>query len=86
MEKEFKNAGKNIKTLQINKGLTQAELAKKLGICGSGLSKKLNSKNPHWSFSEALELSRVFGISMEQIFLTKLLPFGNETKRTSNTY
>lgn len=81
MDNRYKYTGKNIKTLQVNKGLTQDELAKKLGICGSGLSRKLNSKTPTWSFDEAVELSKIFGLSMEVIFFANPLPIGNETKQ-----
>lgn len=73
---KYKNAGRNIKTLLTSKDMTQEQLANKLGITPTSLCNKLNSSAPKWKLNEAVIISEIFNLTMEQIFLGETLPFG----------
>lgn len=66
-----------IRMLMIKNGLTQDELAKKLGMSKSTLNRKLNCKTP-WLLDECLLLSNILGVTLDDIFLPRWLPNGKE--------
>lgn len=68
-------AGVNIKILLASKGMTQEKLAEKLGISVPSTNRKISGKN-EWSLIEASIISNLFGVSIEQIFLSEKLPIG----------
>jgi len=73
-----------IRMLMIRNGLTQDELAKKLGMSKSTLNRKLNRKTP-WLLDECLLLSNILGVTLDDIFLPRWLPNGNESGASDAT-
>lgn len=78
MENELKYANSNIKLLLEYNNWTQAILCKKTGITPVTMQRKLNSKIPKWSMLEAVSIANAFGMSVQEIFLTQLIPKCNK--------
>jgi lambda repressor-like predicted transcriptional regulator len=78
VENELKYANSNIKLLLEYNNWTQAILCKKTGITPVTMRRKLNSKIPKWSMLEAVSIANAFGMTVQEIFLTKLVPKCNK--------
>ena len=68
-----------IRMLMVKNGITQEELAKKMGLGKSTLNKKLNGKSP-WLLNECFLLADILGAPFDHIFLPKSFPNGNENE------
>jgi transcriptional regulator with XRE-family HTH domain len=77
-ECSFKYASDNIKLLLRFKKWTQAVLCKKTGITMVTLMRRLKD-NKGWTMLEAVNISRAFGVSVDELFFTQMIPNGNET-------
>lgn len=60
------NMGRTIRLLREEKGLTQEELAEKLHVTQSFIS-KVESKNQNITVNQVRELSKIFGCSADYI-------------------
>ena len=78
MENDLKFANDNIKLLLKYKGWTQAILCKKSGITPVTMQRKLNNKSPKWSMLEAVSIANAFGMTVQEIFFTRLIPKCNK--------
>ncbi|OOM74567.1 hypothetical protein CLPUN_38080 [Clostridium puniceum] len=74
MEKDLKYAKDNIKLLLKYKKWTQSILCKKTGMTHITLQRRLSSKIPKWTMLEAASIASAFGLSVEEIFFTPMVP------------
>lgn len=74
----FKYASGNIKLLLKFKGWTQATLSKKSGISIATLKRKLRNNNG-WTLLEATAIANALGVSVEELFFTRMIPNGTKT-------
>ena len=72
----FKHASDNIKLLLSFKDWSQETLAKKSGISIATLKRKL--RNNGWTLLEATAIANALGVSVEELFFTRMIP--NSTK------
>lgn len=64
--KELKNLSKIIKNLRINSGMTQSEVARKIGVTSVCINKIENNINSP-SLSVLYKLSQLFNLSIEKL-------------------
>ncbi len=76
-EYSFKYASDNIKLLLNFKRWTQGTLCKKTGIALVTLRRKLKS-NSGWTMLEGLSIAKAFGITVEELYFTQMIPNGNK--------
>lgn len=57
----------NIKAIRVKLGLTQQDMAKKLGMSKSAYCSKENNKR-RFTIEEAYKISEIFGLPIEKIF------------------
>lgn len=82
MTDDLKYANRNIKVLLKYKNWVQADLCKKTGITYITMQRRLNSKIPKWTMLEAVSVARAFGVSVNDIFFTRMVPKCNtESKK-----
>ena len=67
----------NIDLLLTSKQMNLAQLAKKLGITASTLYKKRNGKTL-WNIKEVLLIAGIFNVTLNDLVLSKIVPFGTE--------
>lgn len=79
MQKNNKNY-RNIRVQMFNRGMSQRELAKEMGLGVTTINRKLTGKTP-WLLDECLLLAKIFGTTLDNIFLPKGFPHGNNTKK-----
>ncbi|MFL0251374.1 helix-turn-helix domain-containing protein [Clostridium neuense] len=79
MKNDLSHANKNIKLLLKYKNWTQATLCKKTGITDITMQRRLNSRVPKWSMLEAVSIANAFGLSVNDIFFTRMIPKCNTT-------
>lgn len=84
MRNDLSHANENIKLMIKYKGWTQAILCKKTGITDITLKRRLSSKIPKWSMLEAVSISNAFGLSVNDIFFTRMVPKGNNEANVKN--
>jgi transcriptional regulator with XRE-family HTH domain len=77
MEHTLKHASSNIKLLLKYKGWTQEALCKKTGITPVTLRRRLNGNEPNWTMMEGVTIAKVLGVSVNDLFFTKMVPSGN---------
>lgn len=58
---------RKLKALMVEKGKTQHDLSKLLGISIGAVNRKINGKIP-WKLSECAKISAAFGLTIEEIF------------------
>ena len=75
---ELKYANDNIKLLIKYKGWTQAILCKKTGITEVTMYRRLNSKIPKWTMTEAVSIAQAFNLPVSDIFFTRMVPKSNK--------
>jgi transcriptional regulator with XRE-family HTH domain len=80
MTDTFKYANDNIKLLLKFKGWTQSELCKKTGITQVTLARRFSGTGSKWNLEESLAIARVFNMSVNDIFFTRLIPNGSKTE------
>lgn len=80
MSNDLKYANDNIKLLLKYKRWTQKDLCRKTGMTDITLRRKLNSKIPKWSMLEAVSVAKAFGLSVNDIFFTRMVPKGNSDR------
>jgi len=73
----FKYASGNIKLLLSFKDWSQETLAKKSGISIATLKRKLRNNNG-WTLLEATAIANALGVSVEELFFTRMIPSGNK--------
>lgn len=73
----FKYASDNVKLLLRFKKWTQAVLCKKTGITPVTLMRRLKD-NRGWTMLEAVSISKAFGVSVDELFFTQMMPNGNK--------
>jgi len=73
----FKHASDNIKLLLSFRGWSQETLAKKSGISIATFKRKLRNNNG-WTLLEATAIANALGVSVEELFFTRMIP--NSTK------
>jgi transcriptional regulator with XRE-family HTH domain len=78
MVNDLKYANNNIKLLIKYKGWTQNILCAKTGITPITMRRRLSSKTPSWSMLEAVSISKAFGMSVNDIFFTRMVPKCNK--------
>jgi lambda repressor-like predicted transcriptional regulator len=78
MNNDLKYANDNIKLILKHKGWTQAMLCKKTGITPITMQRKLNSKTPKWSMLEGVNIANALGMTVNEIFFTRLIPKCND--------
>ena len=84
MKNDLMYANDNIKLLLKYKNWPQATLCKKTGITHITLQRRLSSEIPKWTMLEAASIANVFGLSVEEIFFTRMVPKCNrESGRAS---
>lgn len=76
MNQTLKYANSNIKLLLKFKGWTQETLCKKTGITPVTLRRRLNADKTTWSTTEALSIANAFGLDVQTLFFTKMVPNG----------
>lgn len=76
-ENSFKYASDNIKLLLRFKNWTQGVLCKKTGITQVTLRRRLK-ENTAWTMLEAVSISKVLGVSVNELFFTRMMPNGNK--------
>jgi len=81
MSDTLRYANNNIKLLLKYKNWTHKDLCKKTGITDITLSRKLNSKIPKWSMLEGLSIAKAFGLSVNDIFFTRMVPKCNTNNK-----
>lgn len=74
MKNDLSHANENIKLLLKYKGWTQAALCRKTGITDITMQRRLNSKISKWSMLEAVSIANAFGLSVNDIFFTRMVP------------
>jgi DNA-binding XRE family transcriptional regulator len=74
MKNDLKYANSNIKLLLKYKNWTQVTLCKKTGISDITMRRRLNSQVPRWSMLEAVSVANAFGMSVNDIFFTRMIP------------
>jgi len=72
----FKYASDNIKLILGFKNWTHDVLCKKTGISLITLRRRLKSNNG-WSMTEACAIANAFGMTVQELFFTRLIPNGN---------
>lgn len=68
---------KNIKILLVDKGITQQEFANKIGV-GTTTVYRLLSGGTDWQMKWAIRTAKIFGVSLDAIFLGKIVPNGEK--------
>lgn len=74
VSEEFNNAGKNIELLAKYNNISKKELAKRIDRSPGAFGLKLKGKKGDWTLIEAYNLSKLFGKTIEEIFLSELIP------------
>ena len=62
--------------LEQTKNWSQEVLSKKTGISLATLKRKLRNNNG-WTLLEAVAIAEAFGVSVEELFFTRMIPSGN---------
>lgn len=75
-ENSFKYASDNIKLCLGFKHWTQAILCKKTGITPITLQRRLRD-NSGWTLLEAVTIAKAFGLTVNELFFTRMVPNGN---------
>lgn len=83
MKNDLRYASENIKLLLKYKRWTQAALCKKTGMTEITMQRKLNNKVPKWTMLEAVSIANAFGLSVNDIFFTRMVPKCNTDNNTS---
>jgi len=73
-------ANDNIKLLLKYNNWTQTILCKKTGMTNITLQRRLNTKISKWTMLEASSVAKAFGLSVEEIFFTRMIPKCNSDK------
>lgn len=73
---ELKTPGRNLKRLRLSSGLTQADLATKVGLTKDTLSKIELGKQQNPGLKHLVLICRVLKVDLEQLFIkdAKLIP------------
>lgn len=83
MLNDLKYANANIRLLLKYNNWTQGVLCNKTGMSQITLQRRLNSKIPKWTMLEATSIAKAFGLSVEDIFFTRMIPKGNRGDRSN---
>lgn len=81
MKNDLSYANDNIKLLLKYKNWTQSILCKKTGMTTVTMQRRLNSGIPKWTMLEATSIAKAFGLSVEEIFFTRMIPKCNSEKK-----
>jgi lambda repressor-like predicted transcriptional regulator len=77
MPNSFKYASDNIKLVLSFKKWTQNTLCRKSGITMVTLRRRLKT-NEGWSMLEAVNIAKALGMSVQELFFTRMMPNGNK--------
>ena len=83
MKNDLMYANDNIKLLLKYRNWTQNTLCEKTGMTLVTLQRRLNCKVPKWTMLEASSISKAFGMTVDEIFFTRMIPKCNSERRTS---
>lgn len=83
MVNDLRYANDNIRLLLKYKNWTQIDLCKKTGMTHITLQRRLNGKIAKWTMLEASSVASAFGLSVGEIFFTRMIPKCNKESERS---